>query len=232
MEKTKQYLRTPFSADVLREAIAMFDQVVKGSGNEIDINNFTMNVNLPGESWSYDNLEEFFSEYRKAIGVQFERFSKTNKFKLNLRLYHMETGSTVSVRAPIREQIETIFEVFEKHFIDNQLPELVEKSDEKEKPTIFIGHGHCGLWRDLKDHLHEQHGYSVQVYETGARAGHVIRDIIQDLASTSTFAVLILTCDDDIGNEKYRARQNVVHEAGLFQGYLGFTRAIVLLEAG
>ena len=29
-----------------------------------------------------------------------------------------------------------------------------------------------------------------------------------------------------------RARQNVVHEAGLFQGKLGFSRAIILLEEG
>lgn len=28
------------------------------------------------------------------------------------------------------------------------------------------------------------------------------------------------------------ARQNVIHEAGLFQGRLGFMRAIVLLEEG
>ena len=31
---------------------------------------------------------------------------------------------------------------------------------------------------------------------------------------------------------KINARMNVVHEAGLFQGRLGFTRSIVLLEEG
>jgi len=29
-----------------------------------------------------------------------------------------------------------------------------------------------------------------------------------------------------------RARQNVIHELGLFQGKLGFSRAIILLEEG
>ena len=29
-----------------------------------------------------------------------------------------------------------------------------------------------------------------------------------------------------------RARQNVIHETGLFQGRLGFSRAIVMLEEG
>jgi predicted nucleotide-binding protein len=33
-------------------------------------------------------------------------------------------------------------------------------------------------------------------------------------------------------NGKIRARENVVHEAGLFQGRLGFKKAIILLEEG
>ena len=31
---------------------------------------------------------------------------------------------------------------------------------------------------------------------------------------------------------RVQARMNVIHEAGLFQGRLGFTKAIVLLEEG
>ena len=80
--------------------------------------------------------------------------------------------------------------------------------------------------------MSEQHGYSVQAYETGARAGHVIRDILRDMMSKSAFALLVLTGDDKIDGAMYRARQNVVHETGLFQGHLGFSRAIVLLEEG
>jgi len=33
-------------------------------------------------------------------------------------------------------------------------------------------------------------------------------------------------------NGEFHARENVIHELGLFQGRLGFTRAIVLLEEG
>ncbi len=32
--------------------------------------------------------------------------------------------------------------------------------------------------------------------------------------------------------KKVQARMNVIHEAGLFQGRLGFTRAILLIEEG
>jgi predicted nucleotide-binding protein len=48
----------------------------------------------------------------------------------------------------------------------------------------------------------------------------------------SSFAVLVLTGEDEQVDGQVRARQNVVHEAGLFQGRLGFSRAIMLLEKG
>jgi predicted nucleotide-binding protein len=45
-------------------------------------------------------------------------------------------------------------------------------------------------------------------------------------------AFLVLTAEDELSDGKSQARMNVIHEAGLFQGRLGFTRAIVLLEEG
>jgi predicted nucleotide-binding protein len=41
-----------------------------------------------------------------------------------------------------------------------------------------------------------------------------------------------MTAEDEQPDGKFRARENVVHEAGLFQGRLRFERAIVLLEEG
>jgi predicted nucleotide-binding protein len=84
----------------------------------------------------------------------------------------------------------------------------------------------------LKDHLHEQHGYELEAYETGARAGHTIRDILERMMDRSTFAILVLTAEDEQADGELRARQNVVHETGLFQGRLGFDRAIVAIEEG
>jgi predicted nucleotide-binding protein len=41
-----------------------------------------------------------------------------------------------------------------------------------------------------------------------------------------------LTAEDETAEGVKQARQNVVHEVGLFQGRLGFERAIILLEDG
>jgi predicted nucleotide-binding protein len=99
-------------------------------------------------------------------------------------------------------------------------------------PRIFIGHGRSSEWRDLKDHLTDKHSYQVVAYEVGARAGHTIRDILDEMLTESSFALLVMTAEDETGDGQVRARQNVVHELGLFQGRLGFARAIVLAERG
>ncbi|MCH8070271.1 MAG: nucleotide-binding protein [Candidatus Marinimicrobia bacterium] len=112
------------------------------------------------------------------------------------------------------------------------VPEPPELEEELPKPRIFIGHGASPQWRDLKDHLHDQHGYDILAYETGSRAGHTIRDVISEILGNSSFAILVMTGEDITSDGTIRARQNVIHEIGLFQGRLGFTRSVVLKEEG
>ena len=46
------------------------------------------------------------------------------------------------------------------------------------------------------------------------------------------FAICVLTVEDLTGDGRRMARQNVVHEVGLFQGRHGFDRVLVLAEEG
>jgi len=52
------------------------------------------------------------------------------------------------------------------------------------------------------------------------------------MLAASTFALLIMTAEDDHADATRHARANVIHELGLFQGRLGCRRAIILLEDG
>lgn len=52
------------------------------------------------------------------------------------------------------------------------------------------------------------------------------------MLDAAAIAFLVMTAEDEMLDGKVQARMNVVHEAGLFQGRLGFSRAIVLLEDG
>jgi len=98
--------------------------------------------------------------------------------------------------------------------------------------TVFIGHGRDPQWRDLKDHLQDQHKIKVTAYEIGPRAGLSVKEVLEKMLRESSFALLVLTGEDLHNDGELHARENVVHELGLFQGQLGFTRAIALLEDG
>jgi len=134
------------------------------------------------------------------------------------------------VTAPSRAEIARAYEVLEASWPDSRLP--AEPTPAPPAPVVFLGHGRSPLWRDLRDHLQDKHGVTVEAYEIGSRAGHAIRDVLESMLRRSSIAFLILTAEDAMADGSMQARQNVVHELGLFQGALGFSRAIAVLEEG
>jgi len=52
------------------------------------------------------------------------------------------------------------------------------------------------------------------------------------MLDSSSIAFLVMTGEEETVDGGVRARQNVIHETGLFQGRLSFAKAIVLLEDG
>jgi predicted nucleotide-binding protein len=47
------------------------------------------------------------------------------------------------------------------------------------------------------------------------------------MLDAAAIAFLVMTAEDERADGSVQARMNVIHEAGLFQGCLGFMRAIV-----
>jgi predicted nucleotide-binding protein len=184
-------------------------------------------VEVDGAESGPENEEEFFAEYRRPGSLGHLMFDILRPdSRLLIHGHGLSVG--VAITAPSRPQIEAVSAVFER----NAASCAVSQPTVDREPTIFIGHGRSPLWRDLKDHLHEKHGIKVEAYEIGARAGHAVRDVLEEMLSKSAFALLVLTGEDMTLDGSSRARQNVIHEAGLFQGRLGFHRAVVLLEEG
>lgn len=95
---------------------------------------------------------------------------------------------------------------------------------------VFIGHGRSALWREFKDFLQERLGLPWDEFNREPVAGTANVARLGQMLDDSGIAFLILTAEDEHSDGSVTARQNVVHEAGLFQGRLGFARAIVLLE--
>lgn len=98
--------------------------------------------------------------------------------------------------------------------------------------AVFIGHGHSTEWLKLAQFLKERLGLRVIEFESIPSAGKTITDRLKEMLDQSSFAFLVMTAEEPHSDGRTHARENVIHEIGLFQGRLGFERAIVLLESG
>jgi predicted nucleotide-binding protein len=98
--------------------------------------------------------------------------------------------------------------------------------------TIFIGHGGSPAWRDLKDFLQDRLELQWEEFNREPTAGHTTKERLEAMLDNACFAFLVMTAEDERADGTKQARANVIHEVGLFQGRLGFERAIILLEEG
>lgn len=98
--------------------------------------------------------------------------------------------------------------------------------------NVFIGHGRSLIWKELKDFVQDRLRMPWDEFNRVPVAGVTNITRLSEMLDAAAIAFLIMTAEDEQADGKYNARMNVVHEAGLFQGRLGFTRAIILLEEG
>ena len=98
--------------------------------------------------------------------------------------------------------------------------------------NVFIGHGRSPVWRELKDFVQERLSLPCDEFNRVPVAGGTNITRLSEMLDAAAIAFLVMTGEDESADGSLHARMNVVHEAGLFQGRLGFSRAIVLLEDG
>lgn len=120
----------------------------------------------------------------------------------------------------------------------NNVVMLLGRTPDSEPPRsialgkkVFIGHGESPVWRELRDFLVGL-GLDCIEFNTESQAGNTTCARLVEMLDASCFAFLVMTGEDAHPDGTVHARENVIHEVGLFQGRLDFNRAIVLLEKG
>jgi predicted nucleotide-binding protein len=97
---------------------------------------------------------------------------------------------------------------------------------------VFIGHGRSLVWLQLKNFLTDRLHLACDEFNAESIAGRTTTARLEQMLDEAAFAFLVMTAEDTHADSTAHARENVIHEAGLFQGRLGFERAIILLEDG
>jgi predicted nucleotide-binding protein len=108
----------------------------------------------------------------------------------------------------------------------------MDGSNNTPKANIVISHGHSPAWRDLKDFISDRLRLPYDEFNRVPVAGIPNSIRLTQMLDAAGIAFIILTGEDEQADGSVRARMNVIHEAGLFQGRLGFSKGIVLLEEG
>ncbi len=108
--------------------------------------------------------------------------------------------------------------------------EIASASPRRRK--IFIGHGHSSEWKELKDFLQDRLFLEWDEFNREPTAGLATKERLHEMLENARFAFLLMTAEEEHPDNTLHARENVIHEIGLFQGKLGFRKAIVLLEEG
>ena len=104
-------------------------------------------------------------------------------------------------------------------------------SPERER-RVFISHGLPPDWRDVQGYI--ERDLRIPTLEL-AQEPNRGRTVLQKLAEESnrcSYAVVVMTGDDKIEDGVTRARENVMHEIGFFQGKFGLANVCLLHEEG
>lgn len=127
--------------------------------------------------------------------------------------------------------------IYEQLDLYEELPKNAQKIADKntvnnEKKKYFIGHGGSLEWLKLKDFLENTLKLPYEEFNRIPQAGKNTSIRLKEMLKSCYMAFLIMTGEDKHTDGTLHARENVIHEIGLFQAQLGYERAIILLEEG
>ena len=151
MEKSKNYLARHFSADVLKEVISLI--ALKPATSKV------LRIERGAEIWVFDEDLEFFADYRKPHSASWLYWVGAG-YKLQYSGHPAKGYARVTVTAKTRNEIEQVFEIFERSSEASKIV-VPKKEIPKKEIKIFIGHGGSRQWLDLKNHLSDQHGLNL-----------------------------------------------------------------------
>lgn len=97
---------------------------------------------------------------------------------------------------------------------------------------IFLTHGRSSDWHEVQRYIEKTIGVETLELSEEPFQGRTILQKLDDESRKCGYAVIVMTGDDRVGDDKVRARENVIHEIGFFQGRYGLDRVCLVYERG
>lgn len=174
--------------------------------------------------FDFDNAEKKIETCRKGL----EATKRTFKIYLKEISREMLENAQKSMRQQLREMQK---ERYEDGMLMNASQEVSMKKA-KEYKKVFIVHGHDNGLKQEVARLVEKQGLEAIILSEQANRGKTIIEKFEEHSDVGA-AICLFTGDDygrtkDAEEDKLRARQNVVFEAGFFMGKLGRENVVLI----
>jgi len=128
--------------------------------------------------------------------------------------------------SPLVNNLDYILELYSNMRIGEKLEDQIILK------RIFISHGKNEAWRNLQAFIEKDLELNTMELAQQANLGRSILQKLYEEARKCSIAVIVMTGDDMTDSGEIRARENVMHEIGFFQGIYGLDNVILLHEAG
>jgi predicted nucleotide-binding protein len=165
--------------------------------------------------------------HRRVRGCVFDLTSGRREFRLDLFAAQLcaECEGLLSEWGVSDRQLASIEEILA------YVRDFVIRKPRSTPSSVFIGHGRHKDWEKIRDHLVTL-GLPVEEFNAVPTAGITTVQRLTQMLNKACLAILVMTAEDAQFDGKKNARQNVVHEIGLFQGRLGFEKSIIVKQQG
>jgi predicted nucleotide-binding protein len=133
-----------------------------------------------------------------------------------------------------RDQLERLTRDIEQIFEIRSNSELVTPAAAAvaAKRRVFVSHGRANDWREVQQFIEKDIGLETRELAQEPNQGRTILEKLNATANECDSAVIVMTGDDLDGDGLTRARENVIHEIGFFQGKYGLSRICLMHEEG
>jgi predicted nucleotide-binding protein len=113
---------------------------------------------------------------------------------------------------------------------NSRIGEIIQSTERRE--SIFISHGRSKEWFKIQAFCEKDLHYPTIELAQQPNLGRTVLQKLDEESSKCKVAIIVMTGDDIIDSGEIRARENVLHEIGFFQGKYGVGKIVLLHEEG
>lgn len=186
--------------------------------------------------WKSPEVQAWYSKTErwliKRFGDPSQEMKSFRQIKFQSRL--VDVRQDILACTSGLKQATAVLSIYFEDFEDEA--EATEENKLVDFSSVFIVHGHDGELKESIARIIEKQGIKPIILSEQANQGRTVIEKFED--HTDVGGAICLFTTDDIGKAKtanedsFRARQNVVFEAGYFMGKLGRDHVAILADKG